>query len=131
MTRLVSKRTSHARAHTETVQNAIGHFISTIKPATEKSREDGSYEAGIATGRAELLKAIAEPRLKQIGEIKKDLKREHAESKDVRFKAYINRLLAKYTAHETEIKRALTIPGSEIPEILVPLSLRSTLIKSS
>lgn len=128
MTRLVSKRTSHASAYTNTVHNEIRNFISTVKPATEKG--DGSYEARIATGQAKFLKAIAEPRLQQISEIQKDLKREHDQSNNVRFRAYINRLLAKYAEHEAEIKRALATPGSEIPEILIPLSLRSNMIRS-
>ena len=34
------------------------------------------------------------------------------------------------TEHEAEIKRALATPGSEIPEVLVPLSLRNNVIKS-
>lgn len=130
MTRLVDKRTAHASAHATTVQNAIRTFMSSIEPATEKSREDGSYAISIETGQARLLKAIAEPRLEQISEIKNDLKREYGESKDARFKAYITRLLAKYTEHEADIKKALTTPGAEIPEILVPLSLRSLMIKS-
>jgi len=128
MTRLVCKRTTHASAYNNTVHNAIRNFISTIKPAPLTG--DSSYEIRIATGQAAFLKAIAEPRLQQISEIQKDLKREHDESQNVRFRAYTNRLLAKYAEHEAEIKRALATRGSEIPEILVPLGLRSNMIKS-
>ena len=130
MNRLVSKRTSHARAHNDNVNNAIRNFISSVKPATESSRKDGSYELSVKNGRATFLKSIAQPRLLQINEIQKELKREHAESRDRRFQAYINHLLARYAEHEAEIKRALATPGSEIPEVLIPLSLRSNMIRS-
>ncbi|HKO43794.1 MAG TPA: hypothetical protein VJU84_11010 [Pyrinomonadaceae bacterium] len=130
MTRLVNKRTSHARAHTDNVHNAIRQFIATVKPATENSRKDGSYEMSIKNGRAAFLKSIAEPRLLQISEIQKELKREQAVTRDMRFRAYITRLLARYAEHEAEIRRALATPGSEIPEILIPLTLRSNMIKA-
>ena len=130
MNRLVSKRTSHARAHTDNVHKAIRHFISTVKPPTESSLKDGTYEISIRNGRAAFLKSIAQPRLLQISEIQKELKREQAETRNLRFRAYINHLLARYAEHEAEIRRALATPGSEIPEILIPLTLRSNMIKS-
>jgi hypothetical protein len=130
MNRLVSKRTSHARAHNDNVNNAIRNFISSVKPATESSRKDGSYELSVRNGRAAFLKSIAQPRLLQIDEIQKELKREHEETRDRRFRAYLNHLLARYAEHEAEIRRALATPGSEIPEILIPLTLRSNMIKS-
>jgi hypothetical protein len=127
MKRLVDKRTAHLRTHETNLRTQLLAFNQSIKPATTQTAIDGTYERSISAARDALIKATGEPRMRQLAELKQDLAKERAATTDRRFQAYADRLTARYTAQENEIRAALSKPGSPFPEALITRNLGSAL----
>lgn len=122
MRRVTDKRVALAKAHELKFRTAVRAATLALPAATEKSATDGSFDKAVDKAREDLKKTLAEPRLKQIAEIKQDIDRERKATSDRRFQTYLDRMTARYTAQETEIRASLARPGSPIPESLIPRS---------
>ncbi len=125
MVRLTNKRVSYAQAHAKNISNAISRFMTKVKPADDKAKSDGSYEASLAAAQAELIKSVAQGRLRQIHELQSDLKGLIAATKDARFKRYLSNLLARYAKHEGAIRNALARPTDRVPSELIPVGMQT------
>ncbi len=117
MTRIEEKRTTHAKARVAKARIALRDFESEIRPNIEGATVD---PAKLASARSKLLKILATERLSQLDEIQKDLKGELVKVKDKRFRAYLERRLAKSEAQAAEIRESLANPGPKLPDALMP-----------
>ncbi len=129
MTRITEKRKQAFIAHESHVRSVLRTHAEKFVPATAKSIADGSRDKQLATARASIIKAIGEPRLKQLATLKAALLEEKRASRDRRFSAYADRLIAKYSEHEDAIREAMATPGARIPDALIPRTLGSTMVQ--
>ena len=100
-------------------------LIMDLRVMTPRSIRDGSYERDARAARSAFITAVAEPRLREAQDIRRDIAAEKSKTTDQALISYLARLDARYARLEEELKRALgarNIQGTKLPLGVLPRS---------
>jgi hypothetical protein len=124
LTRVHGKRVAQYQRFEASARGAFRTNALAVKPISEQTLKDGSWEKSLDAARSSFIGAVATPLLADLATLKKDLATERASATDPRLTRHLDKLTAKYTRIEKDVQAALASRGTvgKIPDVLIPRS---------
>lgn len=123
--RLWQKQLASAEGADMRARVAYRYYVSGLQPATPDSLQDGSYKLDANAARHAFITAVAEPRLHEAQELRRDIAAELMKTRDEALRSYLARLDAKYARLEEELKKALAVRDGKATKLPLGVLPRS------
>jgi hypothetical protein len=88
-------------------RSAYRKLITGLQPMSAASIRNRSYERDVRAARNAFITALAQPRLLEVRQIRREIASEKAKTKDPALLSYLTNLNAKYVRLEEKLKQAL------------------------
>jgi hypothetical protein len=89
-------------------RSAYRKLVTGLQPMSAESIRNRSYERDARAARNAFITALAQPRLLEVHQIRREIAREKAKTKDPALLSYLTNLNAKYVRLEEKLKQALS-----------------------
>lgn len=107
--RLWGKRLQSAESSDTRARATYRRLVTGLRPMTPQSIQNGTYERDARAARSAFILAVAQPRLREAQNIRRDIAAEKSKTADPALLSYLGRVDARYARLEEELKRALAV----------------------